>query len=109
MVTDWQMDPVRVQGGGGVSKHATNVESVVLARVEIRVVADKHWHQQLLFTGLKHSLGVDFLLKGCSSSIKDMLEGSSRLLAIGWSQLNELVEGRLAEDMVVKGAEKWSG
>ena len=109
MVSNWQMDPVGVKGGSGIPKHAANVEGVVLARVEISVVADKHWHEELLFASFENSLSQDLLLQGSSGSIKQVLEGCSRLLPIGWSELNELVERRLAKDMVVKGAEKWSG
>lgn len=56
MVSNWQMDPVGVKGCGRIPKHAANVEGVVLARIEISVVADKHWHQQLLFASFENSL-----------------------------------------------------
>ena len=56
MVADRQVDPVGIEGGGGISKHAADIERVIFARVEVGVVTDKYGHQQLLLTCLKDSL-----------------------------------------------------
>jgi hypothetical protein len=100
VVADRQVDPVGVQRGSWISEHTANVESVIFTGVEVRVITDEHWHQQLAVFSFEDSLGLEIFRELRAFSTEEFLYRLSGFHSVGGSEFNELVEGRFAKHAV---------
>ena len=101
------MEPVSLESVLGSTHHHTNVVGVVLARVEVGVVSDKHGHAHLGILGREEC----FFFKGVEKIAfftEEFLEGSSELNSVGLTSLGEIVKGLLAEVVVCSDGEERS-
>jgi len=105
VVANRQVSPVRLDGVVVSANHDTNVVGVVEARVEIGVVADSHGQLHLDIislekSGLLHGVGHGAFLA------EDSLESFSKLDSVGLTSGSEVVEGALAEVVVLGHGEE---
>src|ERR1700742_4838455 len=107
MISHRQMAVIWLKGIVWTSKEATDVESVILPGIEVRVVADVHGQMQRHLLARDQGLFLEALVVlqdfgvGCVLG-EDVLEVFPDR-AMGWSsQCGEVIESRLGEHRDVK-------
>ena len=108
MVTDWQMEPVGLDGVVWSADHAADVVGVAVGRVEVGVVADEDGHAHLHAPSVKHARRLQLFGELGASLSKQALNRRSHLELGNLAECHELVQGLLAHDVMVDILHEWA-